>query len=639
MNSQDLEPSEDGPEASREEKALRFVQKFMDKSADFRESYESDWAKAWTEYTNTRNVRASSSQRANLKLPFAYALIEKGVPQLVEAFIGGHPYIEVTGTDDNDKMVSRSLSAQLSRQLDDADIVSNLTEFFKNAAIFGTGICKIPWKTDSVQDEFGLSSIVYDGPEWVNINLNDFFPDWGCSSPGNIEKMRGCVHRVYRSMEDLKRLEKQGENGIYTNLELLEQSLDSRGCNAWMNASTPPDDALSFAMDGSKGHEHGVKTNDKIELWEYWGLFNDENGKPAQHIITIANGDTVIRLQRLNTTSQKKPFFAFPNVPIPGEFYGQSDILAVISLIREGTYLRNARVDLVNQAVNNMWIVDRNSGINVKNLYTRPNGIILADDVNGLKRLDAPPPDAASLRESQNIQFDIQEASGVVDPSQGASNIGNAYGRTAKGVSYLQSWIDARLKLKVRICEELVFKKIGNHMLLLNYDFLPREVWARIYNSESPFTLPSDAFTRNFDFSTSAAMSRLTKAERHSQLQQFVIPFLQVVESAQPLTINWDGLTKRFFEELGWDDASTLVNSPEQRAQMVQERVQGESMSRMEEFKLEIEKEAVLAEIKHSHKMTEETNRAQKRAGNEIVKGIVNHELPKPRRQRGFSNI
>lgn len=70
-----------------------------------------------------------------------------------------------------------------------------------------------------------------------------------------------------------------------------------------------------------------------------------------------------------------------------------------------------------------MWIVDRTANINVRNLYSRSGGIVLSNDINGIKPLDVLEVPGSGYREIQQIDFDIQNASAQINASQGASNV------------------------------------------------------------------------------------------------------------------------------------------------------------------------------------------------------------------------
>ena len=635
MPLQDLPRIEFAP-SDKDLRAKRHVFNFLRKSSRYRESYESDWEKVLAEYLNTRLVKQNILQRANLKIPYAFTVVESFVPQITEAFLGDRPYIQAVGRGVEDEPFGEALSEHLSYQLDQTDFFSKFVVFVKNLLIFGSSVAKVVWSYKERNSGALDAETLFDGPEIMNIELQDFFPDWGSTIPGNIESMRGCVHRVWRTMEELRLRERRVINGkeigIYKNIDELDRSLRSRGDRAWTNMSQPADDRLSIAKDRYFNLESGAKTNDKVEIWEYWGLFDlDDNDTLKECVITVANGDVVLRVAENPYDTKRKPFLMAVDHPIAGELYGVGEILPVLSLIKEGTALRNARLDQTNQAVNRMWLVDRNSGINVRNLYTRPGGIILANDINGIKPLDAPESAPATFKEMAQIDYDIQNATAQVNASQSVSNVGRAFGRTATGVSFMQSATANRLSLKVRLVEDMFFRQLGKAMLELNKQFMQNDVWVRMYNSDSPFSsLPADAFAKSYDFYAVGAMDRLNKSQRQQILQQVLIPYLQVVEQSHPNTVKWDNLTRRLFKEFDWQNLNELITTPEERQQAMDQMMESQKKQAEEAMNMEMMKEQRRIEQDKSAKIEQDNHKALNKMGVETVKGMVSGAKSRP---------
>ena len=214
-----------------------------------------------------------------------------------------------------------------------------------------------------------------------------------------------------------------------------------------------------------------------------------------------------------------------------------------------------------------MWIVDRNSGINIRQLYSRPSGVILSNDINGIKPLDPIEVPGSSYREISSIDYDIQNATAQINASQGSSNVGRAFGRTATGVQFFQNFTSSRISLKVRLIDNLVMKKWGKILLLLNRQFVNDDQWVRVTNNpDNPFkNLPMEAFYREYDFSAVSALDRLNKVQRQQNLQNNLVPFLQFIEQAQPGTLKYDKLVDSYLKEFDWKNPATLINSPEER--------------------------------------------------------------------------
>lgn len=625
-------------------RALKTVTSFMEDSRRYTDTYFSIFDKLWSEYLISRRNTKSPLQRANLRLPYAFTIVETIVPMLVEAFMSEDSYIGVKSRKPEAVVFEESLADFLTYQLQQADFYQKCTAFFKEFSIFGTAIAKVPWKYDErivnkksrqFTPDFQLKQInekfrqvTYDGPAFEPITIWDFFPDPTATNPGDIQSMRGCVHRTWKTLDELKKKKKVKQpdgsyKGIYENLELLEAEIKEKDESRKSNYSDPDTDSDHSTRDSSLNLKDGVKRIDKICVWEYWGKYDvTGRGDFEEYVIAVANETTVIRCTLNPYNEQFKPFVGAVNYAVPGEFYGIGDIEMVLSLIREATALRNVRLDQANLAVNRMYLVDRAANINVRNLYARPNGLILTNDVNGLKPLDVPEVPGSSYREQAQIDYDIQNTAALASTSNNASNLGKAFGRTATGVSFLQNYTASRISLKVRNLDHMLFRRLGQILLMLDDQFLRadglgEDIWLRVTNNpNNPFTiLPVDAFAQEYDFYPVGAVDKLNQKERQMNLQQNVVPYLQMIEQARPGMVKLDELTKQYLKEFDFKNPNLLVNTPEvqqqysAQQQMQQQQQQHQAMMYQAQVQSvlkdkDIEKEVLKKDMDHENDMT-----------------------------------
>ncbi len=645
-----------GSSLSKEQRALESVRLFMQNSRKYTDPYFKKADLIWKEYLNSRNEKLSPLQRANLKLPYAWTIVESFVPQVVEAFLGEKPYVSVEGRGVEDIPFEDLLGKYLTFQLDEMEFFEKFVCFIKDLIVFGTAIAKTPWryetrksyeasiqvdpiKGDIKRVKTPVTEVVYNNPDFDPIPFWDFFPDWAASRPGDIQSQRGCVHRVWRTLTELEAKERKQspdgtKTGIYHNLDKLRENIGEKGFDAWASkegSSSSKAEKDYYNRDRALGLSEGIKRKNKIEIWEYWGLFDVSGGGDfEEYVIAVANGDVVIRCDVNPYDGKFKPFVGGVNYPIPGEFYGVGDIEPVRSLIKEGTALRNARLDQANMAVNRMWIVDRTSNIDVRRLYSRSGNIILANDINGIKALEAPEVPGSSYREIQQIDFDIQNGSAQINASQGASNVGRAFGRTATGVSFLQNYTASRVTLKVRMIENLVMKKFGQILLKLDRQFLTEDQWVRVMGDEqNPFKLlPLDAFYGKYDFSTNGAVDRLNQRERQMNLQQNVLPFLKEFEQFRPGAVKWEDVAIQYLREFYFRDPQKLINPPEVQQQFQQQMQQSQTQQQMmlaeHNAQAQAQAQAQLAMAQSEADAAENEQKFERDIAKEVVKGMVN---------------
>jgi hypothetical protein len=584
--------AEDIAKDQRDRRTISMVRSFMFRSHRYREPHLELAKQSRDIYENWKNLSRSVIQRANLKLPFGFTIIETQTPQVMDLFFKGGNVLSFKGEGADDAMWEDLLTDFHHHQFEEMQFQGKTAVFIKSMLLDGTAIAKVPYRykeVDTIRRRREVDPIsgaqitvkepsfevLFDGPDLEIVPIYDFFPDWSAKKPGDIAAMRGCVHRMRKTVQALK------QAGVYKNLKELEAlSVAKKGCDAWGTPYYFNDDGEKDAFEKFQGvEEAGIKDEGKVEIWEYWGLHDpDGNGEYKEYIITIANGDVIIREEENFYDYKFKPFVACPNYLRENEFYGIPELTAVRSLIKEANQIRNARLDNINLSVNPMWIADRNAGINAKQLFARPNGVVWSNDVNGIKPLPPLDPSIGSREEMAFIQNDIQNATALVNAAPVASTLGKQFGRSATGVNFIQSFSSSRLGLKARILADLYFKRVAWIMLMTNRQFVTDDEWVRISdpNSPNPFEkLPPDAFYRNYDFTVETALDN-GGPEGQFQKMQSVSQILQAVEASQPGTIKPDVLLEALLRPLLGRQVKRFVRSDEERMGIQQQNLAAE---------------------------------------------------------------
>lgn len=571
-------------------RAVSMVRAFMHRSQRYREPHLELARQSRELYENWSGTSRSVIQRANLKLPFGFTIIETQTPQVMDIFFKGGNVIQFKGQDYQDSSWEDPLTDFHAHQLEEMRFQSKAAIFIKSMLLDGTAIAKVPYRFKEVETvrrredidpltgtpimvKEPVLDILFDGPDLEIVPIYDFFPDWSVKKPGDVMSMRGCVHRTFKTVASLK------QSKLYKNIKELEASVSTKGMDAWGRPYYLPTDEKDEFEKFQGVDEPGIKDEGRVEVWEYWGLWDPKgDGSFEEYIIAIANGDVLIR-EEVNFYDYKfKPFVACPNYLRENEFYGIPELTAVRSLIKEANTIRNARLDNINLSVNPMWIADRAAGINAKQLFARPNGIVWANDINGIKPLPPLDPSIGSREEMAFIQNDIQNATALVNAAPVASTLGKQFGRSATGVNFIQSFSSSRLGLKARLLSDLFFKRVAWIMLMTNRQFITEDKWVRVSdpNSPNPFVqLPSDAFFRSYDFMVETAMEN-GGPEGQFQKMQSVSQILQAIESSQPGTVKPDVLLEAMLRPLLGRQVKRFVRDDAERQQMQNQRLASE---------------------------------------------------------------
>lgn len=600
FDSNPLENSDKGD--SKNDRARRHVRRFMHTSNLYRRPHMELAVQSRELYECWKVESRSLIQRANLKLPYGYTIIEQQIPQIIEGLLHERPLVDLQGEQPSDVAFENEITDFMDCQLEDMRPTMKLSSYVKGMKLDGTAFAKVPYKykeqvvkkRKQVQDPMtGLSyidktpgiEVMADGPDFEPIPFIDAYPDWRVKVPGDIEAMRGFVHRTWRTLSELKANKKRkgqdgSSRGIYTNFDELDQSVRIKGSGdgvAWRDPYYS-DDARN-RLDTLNDNKLGIKENDQIEVWEFWGLFDvDGNGNFEEYIITLANGDVVIRCDENFYDYKIKPFVASPNVLRDNEFYGVPELLAVKGLIKESNTIRNSILDQVNIGINQMFLVDRNAGINGKSLFSRPGGIVWTNDLNGMREIKQPEIPATALRTSQDVQSDISQAVGQGNGPGNPSTFNTALARSATGAQYLQSFSASRAGLSLRILGETLVKPMYKIMFFTNRQFVTDDQYLRVSDPNkqtpgNPFTmLPIDAFTFNYQFRLSTKLES-GGSEGDLQKMQQLSQMLQVAEGTQPGITKWDAVFEAIGRDLVGFRYKKFIRSDQERLQLQQQQL------------------------------------------------------------------
>ncbi len=592
-SSEDVESDEDA-----EERAVEHVYECKKDSYDF---YEEKF-KMFNYYDRLYSKGAAKTNvphgRANLELPLAFQQIEPFVSQMTETMVGEAPYIAYEGRNADDDAVAQEITSFTQYQLECGGFLSSWIPWIRNNGKYGTSVMKVIWDTDilEVEDEIeqpkfelqtnpqtgqiepvqvGSETIIkprdyvrHDGPIFNSISLFDFFVPKSASGC-DIQKMEYTIHRTYRTLEEL--LEnpnyKQAHKKIKT---LIEEDEDEES-----DSTTYSDAAKRTTEEQKNPSKANKKYSGKPEVLEYWGDWKFKKGdlqsQPALIVIAVVEDEKILLRCEKNPFKFKfKPFIMANDYTVEGEPYGYGELHHIKGLIEESTALRNARLDVANISLNRVWLVERQAGVNLRELYTAPNKIILTNDLNGIRPLDMGNVTPSSVQELAKIDFDIQNTTDIINARQDVSNVGAAFGSTATGVNFLSAKTSARMMTKARNLEQSFFKPLALMLNWYNQEFVSDEMYYRVSgdDTENPYrTLPADAFLTTVDFKPTSSPDKLTANQRKEGLGFIVQTVGQILKIKPDTNINVEEFLKDVLKYSGFPHAEKYLG-PQQTSIM-----------------------------------------------------------------------
>lgn len=232
-----------------------------------------------------------------------------------------------------------------------------------------------------------------DGPRFQPFSIWDWYidPEATC-----MQDARYGIRRHMVSADYLRALKEQKH---YKNIaDVLEQ-----GGTGDDEKNQRPDPLGEDAADFDEYKEY--------ELLEYW-----DNVKKRLYI--IASKKFIIRDGENPFPHQEIPVVWATYKKNPFEFYGKGIPEALQPLQDELNLKRNQRSDYVTRVLNPMWLLMRGTVEDADELESRPGGIIVCNDIDGVKPLPIEPV-AFTFQEEQLLKAEMANAAGISENDQG----------------------------------------------------------------------------------------------------------------------------------------------------------------------------------------------------------------------------
>ena len=571
-----------------EQDCIEYLEDELRESEEFYRPVRKKWNTFEYLYTKGASKRNKPRGRANLSLPIAFQQIEPFVDNLSELMFGETPYIPYKARR-NDEELTRSaedISLFTQWQMEGGDFYPEAKKYLRNLGKFGNSVMKVVWEEDTIERdlspdelefdletgepiEFTTDEPVFDGPRFYNISLFEFIIPKGVTHC-DIQKMPWVAHQVYRDPEELL----DNDNYWRAHPRIKKLLKGDKGEKESSKSVPKQQPEQNYSKEASLALYDGTgkvfkKNQGKWRIVEWWGSYNLGKGRkePALIVIAFPDDDSPILLRKDPNpfTYKFKPFTMSYDYPVDGEAYGYGELNHVKGLISELTALRNARLDRTNISLNSMWLLERQAGVNPRELYTAPDKIILCDDKEGIKKLENTGPNAATVEEIGSIGYDIQNTTEIIDPRQSVSNVGAAFGRTATGIDYLASKTGLRLTSKAKLLQYTFIRPLARILLWYNRQFIGNgekdELEFRVTgdNINSFATMDPMAVLADVDYVPESTPIRKTIAEQADNLN-YMLQVVAQVEGVSPGISNIRNILKKTYELKGFSRPEQFVN-------------------------------------------------------------------------------
>lgn len=330
--------------------------------------------------------------------------------------------------------------------------------------------------------------------------------------------------RVGEMVDENESLEEKGEKP-YWNKKWLEK-LRKSGVEAKLL-----DYQVDMATDADSTEDIAFKSA-YVPLMCMQTLDNDVYYMP------ITGDDTIVNDQRFGRYWHGHyPYIDFCPFPEDDEYYSLALIDVIGDLQIASTEVLNQTLTNIRQINNDMWVAGSLAAQTPDWQFTkRPSGIIrVAGDPSQIQQIRTQDNTRAALTVMQEIANKSEKAGGISSLySSGVAN--QSVNQTARGAQIIDQNIDINMRMIVDLFGEQVIKRLGEHCLELNAQYVTEEQIFYVTgrkNARDFVSIDPAMISANFDVSVnSERMIKQTPASRQASLQNFMAQLIQAQNTA-----------------------------------------------------------------------------------------------------------
>lgn len=540
----------------------------------WRRPMESLWAEIYQLYVGV-GKGTKVPTRAKVMIPVVFQIIETALPKLTSIIFGMAEWFSVACPSGvmGDKQVT-GIQRLIAGQLQKARFFRKFIDFGKQLMLYGTSYFLVYWKVrrewvvtrkavqrpktllgiplpfSTTEYERSLEyKVVERRPEIEVLPIENVFPDPDCADQ---EDARGWYVVKYTTLEDLK-AQSKGKYPIYANIDKLEE----------MGGGQADKQQFTTQKESIRGVSPATPDSSKtkqVELITYWGREDlDGDGIPEEVQVVIANRSVLLKAARNPFDHQMRPIVACQMFPVPHEPYGMGLVEPVIPMIHELVTIRNQHLDMNNLILNRMWKVSTLADVEMDTLVSRPNGVILTSEMDGVEPLIQPEIPYSPREMSAVIQADIENATAPKSIQGSPDN--STLGRTARGAQLIVGQALEKFGMASKVVEETI-RRVLDICHRLDRQFLETpEVIAEMYPDIEADVNP-EVLGYPVDFLLLGVGETVTKEAAMNQITGFLSMFKDVPG------IDLLGVARAYWDRMGLNVRSEDVISQMSPAMM-----------------------------------------------------------------------
>lgn len=412
----------------------------MEKCDSWRDHFDNNYQDRFEEYNRlwrgqfSAEDRTRDSERSQIVSPALQQAVESAVAEIEEATFGRGRFFDIKDDlRDGEPQDVVYLREQLNKDFKQNKARKGVAECLINAAVYGTGIAEIVLQEEKEMKP--ASQPIMEGQmQAVGVNIADrtvcklrpVLPQNFLIDPvaTSIEEAIGVAIDEYVPYHQVELLQ---ESGVYKDVDITF---------AYEDSDLDPDPELTDQPD------------EKVRLTKYYGLvpkylvedeedfeIEDEDGHYIECIIVIANGGTLLKVERNPYMMGDRPVIAFPWDIVPGRFWGRGICEKGYNSQKALDAELRARIDALALTVHPMMAMDATRLPRGARPEVRPGKILLTngDPREVLQPFNFGQVNQITFAQANELQKMVQTATGAIDSAGIPGSINGE--ATAAGIS------------------------------------------------------------------------------------------------------------------------------------------------------------------------------------------------------------
>jgi len=412
----------------------------MEQCNSWRDHFDNNYQDKFEEYNRlwrgqfSAEDKTRDSERSQIISPALQQAVESSVAEIEEATFGRGRFFDIKDDlRDGEPQDVVFLREQLYRDFQQNKARKSVAECLINAAVYGTGVAEIVLQEEKEMKP--ASQPIMEGQmQAVGVNIADrtvcklrpILPQNFLIDPvaTSIEEAIGVAVDEFVPYHQVELLQ---ESGVYKDVDITL---------AYNDTDLDPDPELIDQPDN------------KVRLTKYYGLvpkylvedeedfeIEEEDGHYIECIIVIANGGTLLKVERNPYMMGDRPIVAFPWDIVPGRFWGRGVCEKGYNSQKALDAELRARIDALALTVHPMMAMDATRLPRGAKPEVRPGKILLTngDPREVLQPFNFGQVSQITFAQADQLQKMVQTATGAIDSAGIPGSINGE--ATAAGIS------------------------------------------------------------------------------------------------------------------------------------------------------------------------------------------------------------